>query len=567
MSAPASLDALVIGAGINGLVAAARLALAGRRVLVVERADRVGGCVQSRDDLTLPGAMHDLWATNVNLWLGGAAHADLKEHLERHGVGFARTDRPFATAIPGGTALRVTTDAAQTLDGLRRHDPRDADGWQRLGAVAADVQSAILPLLGQAIPSLGAVGTLTRALATLGPTRLAAALQAVLATPRELGRRFLHSPEASALLAPWGLHLDYGPDVSGGGVFPIAEGFGAAKNGMSIVKGGAQRLVDALAAIVAEHGGEVRTGVEVTRILVEGGKAMGVELATGERIGAEEIVANVTPRVLFGRLLADVALPADVKAKADGFRYGPATMMLHLALDGPIPWASDVPGAPGHDPELPLASFAYVHVTPGVDALSAAYTDALGGRLPSHPLLVVGQTSAVDPSRVAACPPGTTTAWIQVRPLPSEITGDADGAIGARTWTEATAPYAERVLDRLEAAAPGVKARIVGQRVYGPHELEAHNPNLVGGDSVGGSHHLDQMPMMRPFPGAATYRMPVDHLWMVGAGAWPGAGTGGASGFLASEAMLSEGSRLVATLAAGGAAGLAAALKLAKRRS
>ena len=566
MSAPASLDALVIGAGINGLVAAARLAVAGRRLLVVERADRVGGCVQSSGDVTVPGAIHDLWATNVGLWLGGAAHADLKAHLDRHGVAFARTDRPFATVLPGGTALRVTTDAARTRAGLRRHDPQDADGWARLAAVAADVQSAFLPLLGQTVPSARAVGTLTKALATLGPVRFAEATQAVLATTRELGQRYLHSPEAAALLAPWGLHLDYGPDVSGGGVFPIAEGFGAAQNGMSVVEGGAQRLVDALAAIVAEHGGEVRTGVEVARVIVEGGRALGVELATGERIGAEDVIANVTPRGLVGRLLAGVALDVDVRARADGFRYGPATMMMHLALDGPIPWAADTPGASGYDAHLPLSSFGYVHVTPGVDALAAAYADALAGRLPEHPLLVVGQTSAVDPTRVAACAPGTTTAWIQVRPLPAEITGDALGQIGARSWAEATDAFAARVLDRLEAAAPGVRARIVGQRVFGPHELEAHNPNLVGGDSIGGSHHLDQMPALRPFVGAATYRMPgVEHLWMVGAGTWPGAGTGGTSGFLVSEAMLSEGSRLLATLAAGGAAGVAAALKLRRR--
>ncbi len=111
-----------------------------------------------------------------------------------------------------------------------------------------------------------------------------------------------------------------------------------------------------------------------------------------------------------------------------------------------------------------------------------------------------------------------------MRTLPSTITGDALGTIDARTWEEATAPYAERVLDVLERVAPGVRARIVGQRVYGPHDLEAHNPNLVGGDSVAGSHHLDQNFLFRPFVGASTYAMPVRHLSLVGAGDVAGRG-------------------------------------------
>ena len=561
-------DVLLIGAGHNVLVAAARLAKAGRRVLVLERNDRVGGCIQS-GEATVPGAVHDLWSTNQNLFVGSPAYAELKGDLDRHGVRFAVSERPFASVFPTGAALRVYRDAARTRDGLRRHDPRDADGWQRLSAIYDDMEASLLPLMAMPLPSLAAAGALSKALATLGPTRLLTAVQAVLSTPRELGLRYVHTPEMRALLAPWAMHLDFGPDVSGGAMFPLVEAFGNQKNGMSVVEGGAQRLVDALAAIVAEHGGEVRTGVEVTRILTDGDAAIGVETASGERIGAEEVVAGVTPRLLFGRLLRDHALDADVRARADGFRYGPATMMLHLALDGPIPWAADTAAAADpnrHPDDAPLASFAYVHVATSVDALAQTYADSLAGRLPAEPLLVVGQTTAVDPTRVASAPEGTTIAWIQVRTLPSEITGDALGAIEARTWEAATAPYAERVLDLLERVAPGVRARIVGQRVYGPHDLEAHNPNLVGGDSIAGSHHLDQNFLFRPFVGASTYSMPVRHLTLVGAGTWPGAGNNGTSGFLAADKLLSSGPRLFTALAAGGAAGIAAVLKLRRGR-
>ncbi len=229
-------DVVLIGAGHNVLVAAARLAKAGRRVLVLERNDRVGGCIQS-GEVTIPGAVHDLWSTNQNLFVGSPAYAELKADLDRHGVRFVVSERPFASVFPSGAALRVYRDAARTRDGLRRHDARDADGWQRLSSVYDDMEAGLLPLMAMPLPSLAAAGALSKAFARLGPTRLMTAVQAVLSTPRELGLRYVHSPEMRALLAPWAMHLDFGPDVSGGAMFPLAEAFGNQKNGMSVVRG------------------------------------------------------------------------------------------------------------------------------------------------------------------------------------------------------------------------------------------------------------------------------------------------------------------------------------------
>jgi phytoene dehydrogenase-like protein len=199
-------------------------------------------------------------------------------------------------------------------------------------------------------------------------------------------------------------------------------------------------------------------------------------------------------------------------------------MMLHLALDGPIPWADG--------PEL--AEHAYVHIGPYVDDLARTYTDAMSGRLPAEPLLVVGQTSAVDPSRA---PEGRHVAWVQVRALPARPTADAAGAIdvGSGDWDVLAEPYAERVLDKLERHAPGLRGRILGQAVLSPADLERRNPNLVGGDSIGGSMHLSQSFVFRPQP-----RTAVDGLWLTGTAIWPGPGITALPGDHAAAAVLRD---------------------------
>ena len=369
----------------------------------------------------------------------------------------------------------------------------------------------------------------------------------VLSSTRELGESYFASKEARALIATWGLHLDFGPDVSAGGMFPFLEAFTDMEEGMSVVEGGASNLVDALAAIIREHGGDVRTGDAVARILTDGGRATDVETEGGERFYAEKaIVANLTPTLLFNRLLPDADLPQDFRDSVARFTYGPATMMMHLALDGPAPWKA------GQD----VHEYAYVHIAPYVEDLARTYTEAQNGLLPTSPLLIVGQTTAVDPSRT---PGDEQLLWIQVRTLPALIRGDAKGEIEATHWDEAKAPFAERVLAKLEDYAPGIREKIIGQYVMSPQDLERGNPNLVGGDSIGGSHHLHQNFLWRPFFGWSRYKMPLEGLYMVGAGTWPGGGNNATSGYLAAQEVLKADGLSVGQKIAAGAAGAVAA--------
>jgi phytoene dehydrogenase-like protein len=297
------------------------------------------------------------------------------------------------------------------------------------------------------------------------------------------------------------------------------------RTGISVAQGGASKLIAALVGLGAEAGMELRTGAEVARVNVAGGRAVGVELSDGERIEARRaVIAGVTPPILFGRMLAGVPLPGALASAARRYSFGPGTLMVHLALSRPPDWAA------GEE----LSRFAYVHIAPYVNDLADTYVQASAGYLPAEPMLVVGQTSAVDPSR---CPQGAVL-WVQVRALPGEIRGDAGGAISARDWPGAAEPYADRVLTKLERYAPGIGELVLDRAVLSPADLERHDPNLGGGDSIAGSMHLRQNFLFRPFPAAGDYETGIDGLLMVGAATWPGAGVNALSGYNVAHKLL-----------------------------
>lgn len=522
-----SYDALIVGGGHNGLIAAAYLARAGWEVLLVERNAEVGGAVASAET-TAPGFVHDLYATNMNLFLGSAVFAELGEELAAQGLEFAGTDKPYSSVFPDGKSLRVWQDRARTRAAIAAHDAADAEGWDRLAAAYDRFAPSLFELYGTQLASLGALKPLTSTLRAHGARGTADLARLLLGTTRDLGDRYFHSDEIKALIAAWGMHIDFGPDVAFGALFPFLETFTDMDNGMAVVAGGASKLPRALAAVAEAAGAEIRTNAAVTKILGEDGAAAGVELADGEQIGARRaVIANLTPGPLTALLPGDAAGNATREA-LDGYTYGPATMMVHAALSGPVPWAA------GAD----LAEWGYVHVGPYVADMAQTYTDARNGVLPTEPLLVCGQTSALDPSRA---PGDGTVLWIQVRMLPPRIKADRAGAIDATDWPTAKIPYAERVIDKLERYAPGVKDRVLDWRVLGPDDLESANPNLVGGDSVGGSHHLAQNAVLRPGPGTASGRLPLKNLTMVGAGTWPGAGVNAVSGRLVAQRLIAGG--------------------------
>jgi phytoene dehydrogenase-like protein len=513
-------DAAFVGSGHNALACALHLASKGWRVGVFEQAPELGGAVKS-GDYTLPGFRHDWGAMNLSLFAGCGFHKRHGPELARHGLAFAPVAHPFASAFPDGRWLGVSTDLEATVARIAAFSEADAATWRRLVAAFPQDAQAIFALLGSPMTM--------RALAsfswkTVRARRLSGTLDLVrflLTSPRRWLSDTFETPQLRAMLGAWGMHLDFAPDVAGGALFPYLEGMAGQAFGMVLGEGGADTVTRSLVAAIRARGGHVEAGAPVARILRDGSRATGLELADGRRINAAKaVVAGVAPRALPG--LTGATTP-DFDRGMASFAHAPGTMMIHLAMDDLPAW---------RDPAL--RQFAYVHLAPSLDQMAATFQQASAGLLPSEPILVVGQPTTVDASRA---PDGKHVLWLQVRMVPGTIRGDAKGEITATDWTQAAQPMAERVLHILESYAPGTRARILGQRIVTPAELEADNPNLVGGDQVTGSHHLSQHFLFRPLRGHADGSTPLANLHLTGAAVWPGGGTGAGSGFLLAQRL------------------------------
>jgi len=300
---------------------------------------------------------------------------------------------------------------------------------------------------------------------------------------------------------------------------------------MPVPVGGGVTLVDALAEIVRDAGGELRTDADVERITVSGGRATGVVLAGGETVAGERaVIAGVTPTQLYGSLLGPGEVPADVRAAAGRYRYGRAGMQIHIAMDEEPRWR-------GPDAER-LARTAIVHVTPGLDRVSRAVNEAERGLLPAEATIVAGQPCAVDPTRA---PDGKWIVWIQLQELPAgRVKGDAAGEIdvGDGSWTEELREaYADRIVARLGDSIENLASATLRRVALSPADLEALNCNLVAGDIYAGSCALDQNLLWRPFAAAPGHRTTVEGLWHVGASTHPGPGLGAGSGYLVAKEL------------------------------
>jgi phytoene dehydrogenase-like protein len=521
-------DAIVIGAGHNGLASAIHLAAKGWKVGVFERNAIAGGAVQTRE-ATLPGFRHDLFAMNLSLFAGSPFVAAYGAALARHGLAFAPASDTFATAFPDASWFGVSADLETTAARASQLSAGDGKRWREMAAAFPGDAPHIFGVLGSAMPSFALAKVLYKAWRAKGLTWLYDTLRLALSSPREFLDRNFESDKIKATIAAWGMHLDFPPDVAGGALFPYLEAMANQSFGMALGKGGADIIIKAMLGLLAELGAEVQLGAEVARIDVANGRASGITLTDGRAFTANKaIVANVAPALVFGKLLAAGSGAPEVDRRMRAFRPGPGTMMVHLALDALPEWKAGEA----------LKRFAYVHLAPDFATMNRAYADALAGLLPAEPVLVVGQPTTVDPSRA---PAGKHVLWIQVRVLPAEVEGDVAGMIAPGDWDAVKEPYADRVIAILERYAPGVSAHILGRAVFSPKDLERENPNLIGGDSLSGSHHLDQFFLFRPIAGWSRYRTPVKGLHLVGAATWPGAGVGAGSGFLLGKMLAGEG--------------------------
>src|SRR5512132_2319054 len=527
----AAFDAVLVGSGINTLTAAALLARGGWGVCVLERSDRLGGAIRTEADYTLPGFTHEVLSSWHPLFTGSAAYAELGDDLHRRGLEYVNTDLPTATAFPDGRAMFLQTAIETNVAEFDRFARGDGTAWQRQFEEFMANADLSFGVLGTELWSPGGLGLGRKMLRRFGRHGLLDFAGHALSTCRDWATATFRAPEAHGLLAPWVLHTGLGPENAVSGFMTQVIACAVQLGGMPVPVGGGVQLVDALAGLVRDAGGELRTEAEVARITVSGGRAVGVGLADGETVGAmRAVVAGVTPTQLYGTLLREGDVPAGVHASAGRYRYGRAGMQIHLALDERPRWN-------GPDAER-LARTAIVHVTPGLDGVSRAVNEAERGLLPGEATIVTGQPCAVDPSRA---PDGKWIVWIQLQELPAgRVKGDAANEldVGDGTWTdELREAYADRIVGRLGESLENLASATLRRIVLSPADLEALDPNLVDGDIYAGSCALDQNLLWRPFAQSPGHRTTVEGLWHVGASTHPGPGLGAGSGYLVAKEL------------------------------
>jgi phytoene dehydrogenase-like protein len=520
----AAYDAVFVGAGINSLACAALLSRSGWKIVVLERSDYLGGCIKTSTDLTAPGFTHEILASWHPLFTGSAAYAELKDALDCRGLEYLNTELPAGSVFPDGTSAFLATSLDDNVAELERHAAGDGTAWHAMFENFMKDADLSFGVLGTELWSPAGLGLGRKALRRFGRRGLLAYTATVLSSCRDwLGDTF-ESEAAHGLLAPWVLHTGLGPDQASSGFMTQVIACALQLGGMPVPRGGGSVLVDGLAAIVRDAGGEIRTEATVERVLLSGGRATAVRLAGGETIRADRaVVAGVTPTQLYGSLLNDGDVPGEVSAAARRFRYGRSDMQIHFALAEPPEWRGDER----------LARAAIVHVTPGLDGVSQAVNEAERGLLPAEATIVCGQPTAVDPSRA---PEGASILWIQLQELPAgRIRGDAARELdpGDGTWTEdLREAYADRITERLVRHIANLERATIARVAFSPADIEGMNVNLVGGDIYGGSCALDQNFVFRPLPQAPGHRTPVDGLWHIGASTHPGPGLGAGSGYL-----------------------------------
>lgn len=511
-------DAVVIGAGHNGLVAANRLADAGWSVVVLEAQAEPGGAVRS-GHITLPGFRHDLFSAFYPL----AAASPILNQLElhEHGLKWCRSPSVVAHPTVDGRAAALSTDLEETAASLDAYAPGDGDAWRGLYGQWARLGDLLMDALLEPFPPIRAGMRLATGLGLAGGLRFA---RFAMLPVRRLVEEEFSGLGGRLLLAGNSGHVDISPDAAGSGVFGwLLAGLGQ-QVGFPVPEGGSSQLTDALVRRLESKGGEVRCSAPVSRVVIRRGRAVAVRTAEGDEVDARRaVLADVSAPALYHQLVGTEFLPSGLVDDLRRFQVDAATVKVDWALDGPVPWTAEA-----------CRRAATVHVADDLDDLSNHSCQLATGVLPDRPSLVFGQPGLADPSR---CPPGKEAAWAYTH-VPQQIKGDAGGTLTG-SWAAGEAElFAERIEARIEAHAPGFRDLIQARHIFTPVSLEAANANLMGGGVNGGTAQFHQQLVFRPTPGLARANTPFARLFLASSSAHPGGGVHGACGANAAHAAL-----------------------------
>jgi phytoene dehydrogenase-like protein len=525
---PATYDAIIIGGGHNGLVTAAYLAKAKRKVLVLERRYLVGGACVTEE--TFPG-----FKVSTAAYVNSLFRPEIIRDLRLKDYGFDLVERNPSSFTPfrDGRYLMMGPDQGMNLREIAKFSAKDAANYPKYEAMLQRVAGAIEPTLLMTPPNILRPGVsdlwrlfqLGRRFQGMG-TKMSEALEILTGAARPILDRWFESEELKATLATDAIIGAFAAPSMPGTAYVLFHHVMGETNGKkgvwAYVKGGMGALSNAIARAAQAHGAEIRTSAEVAKILVKDAKAYGVALADGTEFHAKDVASNLDPHLTFQKLLDPKVLPADFAEAVARIDYSSASIKINVALSEP-PNFTACPGlqpGPQHRGTM--------HIVPDQDYIERAYDDAKYGRPSADPILECTMPSSVDSS---VAPPGQHLMSMFIQYFPYKLKeGNPD---------EVKEKFADRCFDILNEYAPNFKRSVIARQVLTPLDLE-RTFNLTGGNIFQGSMSLNQLFLFRPVVGWTNYRTPIKHLWLCGAAAHPGGGVMGTCGYNAAREMLKK---------------------------
>ena len=523
---PSRFDAIVIGAGHNGLVTTCYLARAGLRVLVLERRYVVGGACVTEE--TFPG-----FKVSTAAYVNSLFHTGIVRDLRLADYGYevlARNPSSF-TPFPDGRSLIMSPDAELTRQEIAKFSARDAERYPQYEEMLERVAAVVEPTLTLAPPDLQRprLGDL-RTLLSLGREfrRLGdgagEAVEILTGAARPILDRWFESEEVKGTLATDAIIGAMASPSMPGTAYVLFHHVmgeaGGARGVWGYMRGGMGGLTQALAAAARDLGAEIRCDAEVTRIVVQDGRALGVALASGDEFYAPVVASNADARVTFLGLLDRNELPEAFVADVERISYASASVKINVAL-AELPSFRALPGT-----EAGPQHRGTIHICPDQDYIERAFDDAKYGRPSADPVLECTIPSVVDPT---VAPPGRHLMSMFVQYAPYDL---RDGS-----WDDHREAFADRCFDLLDDYAPNFKRSVIARQVLAPPDLERVF-NLTGGNIFQGAMTPNQLFAFRPVPGYAGYLTPLPGLYLCGAAAHPGGGVMGTPGLNAARQIL-----------------------------
>jgi phytoene dehydrogenase-like protein len=515
-------DVILIGAGHNGLTAAAYLARAGQKVLALERREVVGGAVVTEE--FAPGFKVD------TVFHCGELRPDIVRDLDltQHGLEIIGRNAPLFAPQPEGGGLLLSPGQVQTVEAIARFSKADARQWPAFAALLSKVAGFLNEAYATTFPRVPKVDTseapvlaqLGLKLRGLGKRDMLEALRVLPMSLMELLDEWFESDALKGAVGAQGVHgLTQGP-FSAGTAFLLVHHW-ANHNGLfkATAKGGLGAITQALASAAKAFGAEIRTGAEAARVNVQDGKAVGVTLTSGESISARLVVSNADPRRTFLGLVGPLELDPHFVWGVQNIKLRGAVAKVHLALDG-------LPRFKGVDGDAHLRGT--IVISPSLPYLERAYDAAKYGEISPQPYLEITVPSLADPS---LAPAGKHVLSVHAQFAPYHLKNG--------TWEAKREALGDWVIGTLSEYAPNLRSLILQSQILTPLDLE-NRFGLTEGSLHHGEMMLDQILFMRPVPGWAQYRTPIEGLYLCGSGAHPGGGVTGAPGRNAARQILKD---------------------------